>query len=94
MQEGRKAFGLSHPYVAHAEPHDDHTITLTFANGEVRRFDMRPYLDSQVFSPLRDLDLFRCVEVRHGSLEWPGERDLAYDMLYVVSTPVGEATES
>ena len=43
-----------------------------------------------MFRPLKDLDRFREVRVAHGSLEWPGERDLAYDMLYDVSMPLPE----
>ncbi len=56
-------------------------------------FDFKPHLAVPVFVALRDLDLFRQVRVVHGSLEWPGERDLAYDMLYVASTPLPAAVE-
>lgn len=76
------------PKITHAQTHDDHTITLTFQNGEKRRFDMTPYLASEVFNPLSDLALFHEVRVVYGSLEWPGERDLAYDMLYLTSEPL------
>ena len=75
------------PFVAHVWPHDDYTLTLTFENGEVRRFDLKPYMDSVVFAPLHDLELFRRVKVVYGSIEWPGERDLAHDMLYAKSIP-------
>ena len=81
------------PKVVQVEPHNDHTMTLTFAGGEQRRFDLTPLLNTEVFAPLRDLNLFRSVRIVYGSLEWPGERDLAYDMLYVESTPVTEGVE-
>lgn len=81
------------PTITRAAPHDDHTLTLTFSNGEQRLFDFKPHLAVPVFVALRDLDLFRQVRVVHGSLEWPGERDLAYDMLYVASTPLPAAVE-
>lgn len=77
------------PLVTAVEPHDDYTLTLTFENGERRVFDATSLLDTQVFAPLRDLSFFRLVKVVHGSLEWPGERDLAYDMLHYMSEPVG-----
>ena len=35
----------------------------------------------------------RQVRVVYGSLEWPGERDLAYDMLYAESTPLPAEVE-
>ncbi len=77
-----------HPKITSAHTHDDYTITLTFQNREQRRFDMTPYLDSEVFAPLKDLTLFHQVRVVFGSLEWPGERDLASDMLYLKSEPL------
>lgn len=76
------------PKITHVTPHDDYSLTLTFESEEQRIFDLTPYLDTAVFSPLRDLDLFRRVRVVYGSLEWPGERDLAYDMLYAASEPL------
>ncbi len=76
------------PKITCAEPHDDYTLTLTFSNREQRLFDLKPHLPTPVFAPLRDSTLFRQVRVVHGSLEWPGERDLAYDMLYAESTPL------
>ena len=80
----------SAPHIERAEPHDDHTLTLTFENEERRRLDFKPYLQTPVFAPLSDLDLFRQVRIVHGSLEWPGERDLAYDSLYAESVPLAE----
>ncbi|HET6569431.1 MAG TPA: DUF2442 domain-containing protein [Rhodothermales bacterium] len=79
---------LHTPQIIEVEPREDFTLLLTFTNGEQRVFDMRPELETVVFSPLRDLSLFKQVKVVFGCLEWPGERDLAYDMLYVQSEPV------
>ena len=73
-----------------SEP-DTYTLLLEFDNGEERMFDLKPHLSSEVFAPLRTRELFEQVRVVRGSLEWPGERDLAYDMLYHVSKPVGRA---
>lgn len=78
---------LQTPQVAAVEPREDFTLLLTFTNGEQRVFDMRPELETQVFGPLKDPSLFRQVKIVYGCLEWPGERDLAYDMLYVQSVP-------
>ena len=86
--------GLRQPFVREADPREDHTITLTFESGERRLFDLKPYLATEVFGSLKDLDRFREVRVVHGSLEWPGGEDsepgpdLAYDMLYEVSVPL------
>ena len=83
----------STPKITHAAPHDNYTLTLTFSNGEQRSFDLKPHLDTPVLTALRDLALFRQVQVVYGSLEWPGERDLAYDMLYAESTPLPAEVE-
>lgn len=84
----------SAPHIVHATPHDDHTLTLSFENGERRSLDFKPYLGTPVFAPLADLDLFRKVRIVYGSLEWPGERDLAYDSLYAESVPLTEDVHS
>ena len=80
------------PKIEAVEPRDDYTLLLTFENGEQRVYDMRPELSTEVFEPLRDLGLFRQVQVVRGSLEWPGERDLAYDMLHYRSEPIEAET--
>ena len=79
---------LSTPYISLVEPNDDHTLTLTFENGERRLLDMKPYLKTPVFAPLIELEFFRQVRIVYGSLEWPGERDLAYNSLYAESAPL------
>ena len=69
----------------------DYRLLLTFENGEERIYDLAPRLESEVFAPLRTRELFERVRVAYGSLEWPGERDLAYDSLYAESVPVSRA---
>ena len=76
------------PRVTHAVCHDDFTISLTFANGERRRFDARPYLDYPVFQPLRNPGYFLRGVVAHGTVAWPGEEDLCPDTLYLESVPL------
>lgn len=62
-------------------------MRLTFANGEVRLFDMKPYLDTGVFRELRDLGLFNSVRPFIGSIEWKNGQDLCPDTLYLGSAP-------
>jgi len=73
------------PHVTAVVPNDDHTLTLTFTNGEVRRYDMKPWLDRGVFRELQNIGYFRCVRVAFGTVEWPNEQDLCPDMLYLDS---------
>ncbi|MBC8492991.1 MAG: DUF2442 domain-containing protein, partial [Chloroflexi bacterium] len=49
------------PRVKAAKSHPDYTLTLTFTNGEVKRFDVKPYLNIGIFQELRDLSVFNSV---------------------------------
>jgi len=82
---GKKPLG---PRVKAVVPNDDYTLTLTFNNGEVKRYDMKPWLDRGVFRELQNIGYFRCARVAHGTVEWPNEQDLCPDMLYLGSVPV------
>jgi len=63
----------------------DYQLELTFNNGEVRVFDVRPYLDKGIFKELRDPAYFRLVRVAFGTVTWPHEQDFGPDSLYVAS---------
>jgi hypothetical protein len=73
------------PMVQSVEALPGHRLRLAFDNGEVRVFDMNPYLDKGVFRELQDEKLFRKAQVVAGSVEWPGEIDLSHDTLFVRS---------
>lgn len=79
------------PHVLTATPQADFRLLLTFTNGEVRLFDMTPYLEKGVFGQLRDPALFARAAVVAGSVEWPGEIDLSFDTLYLRSEPAQQA---
>jgi len=61
----------------------DYSIEAEFETGEVRRFDMRPYLDFPGFAPLKEPDLFMRAHVEHGTVVWSEEIDLSPDTLYL-----------
>jgi hypothetical protein len=61
---------------------------LTFENGEKRIFDLKPYLDKDIFARLQNESLFKTARVVSGSVEWQGEIDLSYDTLYLSSVPI------
>jgi len=71
------------PKVKTVEPTNNHTLIVAFANGEVREFDVKPYLDKGIFTELKDLSYFRSVKVVAGSVEWPHEQDFSFDTLYI-----------
>ncbi len=71
------------PKVTTVRPNPDYTITLTFANGEVRRFDVKPYLDKGIFQELKDLRNFNTVKSFLGSIQWQSGQDFCPDTLYM-----------
>ena len=76
------------PYVKHIRPLDDYRLEILFENGELRMFDIKPYLERGVFVHLQNPAMFRAARVVAGSVEWPGGLDLSYDTLYLESQPV------
>ena len=66
----------------------DYSIVAEFETGEVRRFDMRPYLDLPVFRRLRDPAFFALAHVEYGTVVWPGAIDIAPETLYERSMAV------
>jgi len=73
------------PRVTKVRPNPDHTIILTFANGEARRFDVKPYLHKGIFRALKDLQNFNTVKPFLGSIQWQGGQDFCPDTLYIDS---------
>jgi hypothetical protein len=61
---------------------DDFSLDLKFNDGGVKRFDVKPYLDYEVFRELRDLNYFRQVDVAFGTVQWPHEQTSA-QRLYI-----------
>lgn len=65
----------------------DYSILAEFVTGEVRRFDMRPYLDFPAYAALKEPGLFMRAHVEHGSVVWSDEIDLSPDTLYLRGQP-------
>ncbi len=81
------------PYVSSVRTLDDYQLELHFENGEIRIFDMKPYLVKGVFAKLQQKSLFQTARVVVGSVEWSGGIDLSYDTLYLESTPMKDLKE-
>ena len=79
------------PRITAVVARDDYTLRLTFGNGEVRHFDMTPYLGYPAFEPLRQSVFFNLARASHGTVTWPKEVDFDPDRLYLEGQPVNEA---
>jgi hypothetical protein len=74
---------MMNPKVIKVKPEQDYMLNLWFANGEQRHFDMKPYLDFEVFQELKDLKVFNSASTFLGSVIWANNSDLSYDTLYL-----------
>ncbi|MDR3260386.1 MAG: DUF2442 domain-containing protein [Tannerella sp.] len=64
------------PRITNVTPEKDYMLRLRFTNGEVRRFDVKPYLEYEVFRPLKDERMFNTVRPFLDSIQWANEADL------------------
>ena len=76
------------PRVEAVEPRDDHTLEITFTNGEVGVYDCRHLLNFGVFRELQDIRYFSRASVAYGTVTWPHEQDICPDTLYEDSVKV------
>lgn len=73
------------PRVVNVKPERNFTLRITFNNGEVKCFDVKPYLGIGIFKELQDLSLFNSVKPFLGSIQWANGLDLCPDTLYLES---------
>ncbi len=55
---------------------DDYILLLTFENDEIRKFDMKPYLNFGIYQELKNIDVFKTVKPSFDTIEWNNEIDI------------------
>ena len=73
------------PRVKEVKPEKDYMLRLYFTNGEIRLFDMKPYLNLGIFKELADEAMFNSVRPDGLSIEWANEASICPDTLYLNS---------
>ena len=73
------------PRVTKVKPSQNYTLQIAFSNGEVKDFDVKPYLGIGIFRELQDLGVFNSVKPFLGSVQWSNGVDLCPDTLYLGS---------
>ncbi|MCH7731094.1 MAG: DUF2442 domain-containing protein [Candidatus Marinimicrobia bacterium] len=74
------------PRVKNVKPNvNDFTLKITFTNGEVGIFNVKPYLEIGIFRELKDASLFNSVKPVMGSIQWKNGQDFCPDTLYMES---------
>lgn len=69
--------------VIEAKPNEDYSLDLKFSDGSTKRFDVKPYLDYEVFKRLKDLNYFKRTKIAFGTVQWMDEQDISPDTLYL-----------
>lgn len=77
--------------VENVQPLDNYLLKVTFRNGEIRQFDMKPYLDKGIFNELKDVEVFKTVKPSFDTVEWDNEADIDPEILYQESIKIGFA---
>ncbi len=67
------------PRVVAVEAIADHVLKVSFANGAVKQYDVKPLLKIPLFRPLCDVGLFRKVHVEPGgyAVAWNERIDIS-----------------
>jgi len=76
------------PRVANVKPEKDYTLRVWFKNGEEGIFDVKPFLNYEMFRPLKDIDFFNSVRPEHGTIQWANDADLCPDTVYLDSVKI------
>lgn len=67
--------------------HPDWTLEVTFEDGYSRVFNMKPFLDYEAFTELKDVSMFLAVRNAGYFVEWPNGADLSADTLRLEGQP-------
>jgi len=75
--------------VTQVQPLGDYILKIAFSSGEVKLFDVKPYLDKGIFTKLQDQIFFNQAYVGCDTVCWPGNLDIAPETLYDKGTALG-----
>ncbi|MEW6657676.1 MAG: DUF2442 domain-containing protein [Thermodesulfobacteriota bacterium] len=69
---------------------EDYRLRLHFNDGTVKDVDLRQELDGEIFEPLKDIGLFKQVQINPdtATIEWPNGADFAPEYLHKIGTEV------
>ena len=76
------------PNVIRVKALDDYSLLIEFENGEIKKFEVTPFLDKGRFQELREKSMFKTVKVNDGAVEWANTLDLSSDTLYFLSKSI------
>ena len=80
------------PHILTVKAMPDKKLLLKYETGEIKLFDVSPYIDGSWFSELNDEIYFNSVRVLQDGtgIEWPNGQDIAPHELYDLSIQYNE----
>jgi hypothetical protein len=90
---GRKPFpirGLDQMNIAEVVPKDNCILYIKSEDGQTGQFDVKPYLESEAFSPLEDTTEFERIHNGKYFVEWDCGTDLSADTIQARRKPKPE----
>lgn len=72
--------------VKNVTPSENYELILKFSTNEVKKFDMKPYLDFGRYEELKSKNIFDSVFVSFDTIEWANNLDIDPEFLYEKST--------
>lgn len=78
------------PKAIDVKPLKEKKLLIKFSNGEMRIFDVTPYMKHKAFIELDNEEEFRKVKVGGLSIEWENGADICPDELYNNSVEIGK----
>ncbi len=73
------------PRIKSVKPQQNYHLLIEFTNGELRIFDVNPYLEKGIFKELKTMHVFNSVKVDDGTIKWQNDADFCPDTLYLES---------
>ncbi len=73
------------PRIKNVFPEKNYILKIVFDNGEIKTFDVKPYLDKGIFRDLKNIEMFKSVKPYFKSIRWKNGQDFCPDTLYLKS---------
>ncbi|WP_308698359.1 DUF2442 domain-containing protein [uncultured Thomasclavelia sp.] len=80
---------MKYPKVLKVKPDDDYKLIITFDSGEIKEFDVKPYIKGEWFGKLSNRVVFSTVKPCGNTVEWCDGQDIAPHELYELSKLIG-----
>lgn len=70
------------PRAINVKPLENYILEIEFDNREIKKFDVKPYLNHRAFEELKDIKIFNTVKIAGLSIQWENGADICPDELY------------